>query len=219
MHVSDCSPVLFDSSVGNALAGKAFLYKLINALYPILAAYEFLIKKNTGKHIDVSRLFIYYNGRKKDGLQDYNMKDGGTRIPNAIEALAEFGCCKEELFPFDITNVNHKPPEKCYEDAKNYRIKEGMQLRGDLDEMKACLAQGYPFVFGLALFNSFIEAETNGGRVPMPVRDDNMGKEFIGDHAMLAAGYSDRSNCFIVQNSAGAEWVSFSDKNSIMYYV
>ena len=174
--------------------------------------------KNTGKHIDVSRLFIYYNSRKKDGFQDYNMKDEGTQIPNAIEALAEFGCCKEQLFPFDTANVNHKPPEKCYEEAKNYRIKEGMQLRGDLDEMKACLAEGYPFVFGLILFNSFLEAETNGGRVPMPIVDDTMEKEFVGAHAMVAAGYSDRSKCFIVQNSAGQEWVSFFSKYSIIYY-
>ena len=31
-----------------------------------LGAYEYLIKKATGEHIDVSRLFMYYNARIKD---------------------------------------------------------------------------------------------------------------------------------------------------------
>ena len=187
---------------------------MINTLhiYLIPAAYEFLIKKNTGKHIDISRLFIYYNSRIKDGLKDYNMKDEGTLIPHAVEALAEFGCCKEQLFPFDGTNVNRKPPMECYDEAKPYRIKEGTQLRGELDEMKACLAEGYPFVFGILMFQSFHEAATNGGRVPMPNLDTALEKDVLGWHAMVAAGYSDRSQCFMVQNSWGADWVSFLSK-------
>jgi len=36
----------------------------------ILGAYEFLIMKNTRKHVDVSRLFIYYNSRIIDGEKE-----------------------------------------------------------------------------------------------------------------------------------------------------
>ncbi|CAF0828293.1 unnamed protein product [Didymodactylos carnosus] len=180
------------SCVGNALA----------------AAYEFLIMKNTKKHIDISRLFIYYNSREKDGYREYNMLDAGTKIPNAIEALAEFGCCKEELFQFNAANVNQKPPPLCYAEAKNYRIKQGMQLRGELNELKACLAEGYPFVFAFLIHESFHEAATNGGRVPMPNSDNESEDEAQGLHAMVAAGYSDRSERFIVLNSYGEDWVS-----------
>jgi C1A family cysteine protease len=137
------------------------------------------------------------------------MKDDGTYIHDAIEALAEFGCCKEQLFPFVLSNLNREPPAECYAEAKNYRIKAGMQLTGDLNEMKACLAEGYPFIFSLALYESFLSAETNGGHVPVPVIDDELQDTLIGSHAMLAAGYSDRSKCFIVRNSWGEEWVSF----------
>ncbi|UJR08053.1 hypothetical protein I4U23_012330 [Adineta vaga] len=178
------------SCVGNALA----------------AAYEFLIMKNTGKHVDVSRLFIYFNGRIKDGAQESNMKDSGTFIKSAIAGLTEFGCCKEKLHPYETSSVNRKPLSNCYAEAKKYCITNGMQLKTELDEMKACLAQGYPFTFGLQLFKSFSQAETNGGRVPMPDVGTEAQRQEHGWHAMLAVGYSDRSQCFIVRNSWGEKW-------------
>lgn len=165
--------------------------------------------KNTGKHIDVSRLFIYYNARLKDGLDESNMKDDGAFITGAIEGLKEFGCCKEQSFPYKKSNVNKKPLRNCYEEAKAYRVTEGTQVKADLDEMKACLAQGHPFVFGLMLFESFSDAETNDGRVPMPDNEYEAQREVHGWHALLAVGYSDRSQCFIIRNSWGANWVSY----------
>ncbi|CAF1309140.1 unnamed protein product [Rotaria sordida] len=175
--------------VGNALA----------------AAYEFLIKKKTGTEMDVSRLFIYYNGRKKDEPGIATVEDSGCSITGAIAGLKEYGCCKEDKFPYDITKINDRPPSYCYSDAVNYRITDGMRLNVDLYEMKACLAQGYPFAFGLATYPSFVEAETNGGIVPMPTPNEI--KNNRGDlHAMLAVGYVDRSEQFIVKNSWGKKW-------------
>ena len=46
-----------------------------------------LFQKDTKKHIDVSRLFIYYNARRIDGMEDYNMQDTGTQIKNGIESF------------------------------------------------------------------------------------------------------------------------------------
>ncbi|CAF1188428.1 unnamed protein product [Adineta steineri] len=181
------------SCVANALAG----------------AYEFLVKKNSGQHIDFSRLFIYYNARIQDGEQEDDLEDQGTYITSAIEALKKIGCCKEELHPYREAYINHKPPQPCYLEAAKYRISEGMQLKIDLEEMKACLAQGYPFAFGLKIFESFAKAEENNrGRVPMPTDRDKSSDEEPGWHAMLAVGYSDLSECFIVRNSWGATWVS-----------
>lgn len=164
--------------------------------------------KNTGKHIDVSRLFIYFNGRIRDGMKESNMADEGTHITSAIVALKEVGCCKEDTHPYGETYVNQQPRPHCYTEAKNHCITEAMQLKTDLDEMKACLAQGYPFAFGLELFESFSQAETNGGKVPMPDLGNESQRKHHGWHAMLAVGYSDRSQCFIVRNSWGDKWVS-----------
>ena len=74
--------------------------------------------------------------------------------------------------------------------------------------MKACLAESYPFVFGLQTFPSFHQSETNGGRVLMPQSVLEAQNDQHGWHAMLAVGYSDRSRCFIVKNSWGSNWVS-----------
>ncbi|CAF1092819.1 unnamed protein product [Adineta steineri] len=176
-----------NSCVGNALAG----------------AYEFLIKKRTGKTVDVSRLFIYYNSRREDGLQEYNMADQGTFIRSAIEALKKQGCCKENLYKYDVKAVNAKPSSHCYEEARKYPITDAMSLRLDLNEMKTCLAEGYPFAFGLYVYQSFMQFATlNKGYIPMP-KSHEISR---GGHAMLAAGYSDEKQCFIVRNSFGEDW-------------
>ena len=74
----------------------------------------------------------------------------------------------------------------------------------DLQAMKHCLAEGYPFVFGLALFESFDMARRLG-RVPLP-SEEEWGRESHGGHAMLCVGYKDTAQVFIVRNSWGADW-------------
>ncbi|CAF1229595.1 unnamed protein product [Adineta ricciae] len=179
-----------NSCVGNAVAG----------------AYEFLMMKNLKKHIDMSRLFIYYVSRKKDTPSSNHLVDGGTTIRSAIAALTEYGCCKEQSLPYNPAYVNHQPPAHCYMEAKNYRISEAMNVQLDLNEMKACLAEGFPFVFGLQIFNSFATAGSNGGRVPIPEPYYESQAVQHGWHAMLAVGYSDPSQCFLVRNSWGEDW-------------
>ena len=58
-------------SVGNTLVG----------------AIEFLIKRDTGKHIDISRLFVYYNARSIDLSEGEKIDDVGVPIESGIEAL------------------------------------------------------------------------------------------------------------------------------------
>lgn len=157
-------------------------------------------------HVDVSRLFIYYNSRQKDGYQQFHMQDQGTFIRSAIAALAEYGCCKEALYPYNPANVNRPPPSHCYAEAKKYRVLQGIQVNTELNEMKACLAEGYPFAFGLQTFSSFGQSGSNGGVVPMPHPQEQQNSQH-GWHAMLAVGYSDKQRSFIVRNSWGEKWV------------
>ena len=144
----------------------------------------------------------------KDGLQEYNMVDGGCTIKNAVRGLVEFGCCEEQLYPYDKNAVNKKPTVQCYSEAVKHRVIEAMRLKVDLNEMKACLYDGYPFTFAIQLFSSFFQAEMNGGRVPIP-NLEGLRSDAPNWHGMLAVGYSDQSGCFIVRNSWGENWVSF----------
>ena len=141
-------------------------------------AYEYLIKKATGEHIDVSRLFIYYNARFKDILSSKasaskSMKDSGCTITSGIEALAEFGTCLESLWPYDSKSVNLCPSDEAYSEAINHTITEALRIDVDLYQMKACLAQGFPFIFAVTLFRSFSRA-ADFGHVHAPTT--SMGK-------------------------------------------
>ena len=69
--------------------------------------------------------------------------------------------------------------------------------------MKTSLINGHPFVFGVAVYNSFISQQVeNTGIVPMPT----MGESMLGGHAMLAVGYNDITQRFLVRNSWGKSW-------------
>lgn len=135
-----------------------------------LGAYEYLTKKSHGRNTDVSRLFIYYNSRSKDSRSNFLM-DSGCTMTSGIEALEEFGTCLESIWPYNISDVNTRPNDRAYQEAKNHKITEALEIDIDLNEMKSCLAQGFPFAFGLRLYRSFDKASTTG-LVPLPDLSD-----------------------------------------------
>ncbi|CAF4072604.1 unnamed protein product [Adineta steineri] len=175
------------SSVANCLAG----------------AYEYLTKKSNGCNTNISRLFIYYNARVI-GNYSSTISDTGCSMTCAIEALEEFGTCLESVWPYDISRVDIQPDDEAYEQAENHKINEALHVNIDLNEMKSCLAQGFPFAFGLKLYSSFDNAAKNG-IVSIPNKLEQNQKS-DRSHALLAVGYSDRSNAFIVRNSWGEDW-------------
>jgi C1A family cysteine protease len=72
-----------------------------------------------------------------------------------------------------------------------------------LSQLKGCIADGYPFVFGFTVYDSFESPEVaKTGIVPMPSAKDTA----IGGHAVLAVGYDDKEERFIVRNSWGPGW-------------
>jgi C1A family cysteine protease len=163
-------------------------------------AYEYLENRLYGQATDVSRLFIYYNAR---ALDDSTQADEGTYLSNCVKVVRKYGACAEEIWPFQLGQIKEKPPKAAYKDGVRFRIEDAASLAVDLDTMRACLAEGYPFVFGLQLFESFTGSGGNGGLVPMP---DIENEAHNGGHAMLCVGYSDSDQVFVVRNSWGPEW-------------
>jgi C1A family cysteine protease len=69
--------------------------------------------------------------------------------------------------------------------------------------MRGCLASGYPFVFGFTVYESFESQDVaKTGVVPMPSPNE----QTVGGHAVLAVGYDDSQQRFIVRNSWGPDW-------------
>jgi C1A family cysteine protease len=95
-----------------------------------------------------SRLFIYYNERVIEGTVDF---DSGAQLRDGIKTVASQGVCPEPEWPYDIDKFTHKPPAKAYADAKTDRAISYQSLIQDLNQMKGCLASGYPFIFGFTV--------------------------------------------------------------------
>lgn len=71
--------------------------------------------------------------------------------------------------------------------------------------MKGCLASGYPFVFGFTAYDGFESpAVAKSGLVLMPSTNESV----VGGHVVLAVGYDDKGQRFIVMNPWADRWVS-----------
>ncbi|HEX9094980.1 MAG TPA: C1 family peptidase [Candidatus Dormibacteraeota bacterium] len=147
-----------------------------------------------------SRLFIYYNERIIEGTVG---SDSGAQIRDGIKTVASQGVCPEPEWPYDITKFTQKPPAKAYADAATDRAVSYQSLIQDLNQMKGCLASGYPFVFGFTVYESFESAAVaQSGHAPMPAPSERA----IGGHAVMAVGYEDANQWFVVRNSWGPGW-------------
>ena len=150
-------------------------------------------------YTDVSRLFIYYNERVLEGTVDY---DSGASLRDGIKTLRKQGACWEKTWPYIIERFTRKPPEKCYKEAKKRRI-ESYHRINSLSEMLTCLTEGYPFVFGFTVYESFQSQRVAlTGVANMPKKKEKV----LGGHAVMAAGYNQSQKRFLVRNSWGSEW-------------
>ena len=147
-----------------------------------------------------SRLFIYYNERAIEGTVDI---DSGAMIRDGIKSVASQGACPEPEWPYDIAKFTDKPSPEAYRDAATDRAVSYQSLVSDLSQMRGCLASGYPFIFGFTVYESFESAAVaQTGHAPMPGPNERA----VGGHAVMAIGYDDASQTFLVRNSWGEAW-------------
>ncbi len=165
----------------------------------LAGATEFLLIKDKKPYADLSRLFIYYNERV---IEHTVNQDSGAMIRDGIKTLAKQGVCPEKLWPYDIKKFTKKPTPTCYKQALQYEITSYQRI-DTIDEMRSCLADGFPFVFGFTVYDSFESQQVaKTGVVPMPKPGENV----MGGHAVLGVGYNDAQKRFIVRNSWGEGW-------------
>src|SRR2546427_5103422 len=155
------------------------------------AAIEFDRLKQSLPDFVPSRLFIYYNERVIEGTVG---SDSGAQLRDGIKSVASQGGCPEPEWPDDLAKFTQKPPAKAYADAKTDRAVSYQSLIQDLNQMKGCLASGYPFVFGFTVYESFESMEVaRSGYAPLPAPSERA----IGGHAGMAVASGDAHQRFI----------------------
>jgi C1A family cysteine protease len=164
------------------------------------AAFEFALLKQQLDDFMPSRLFIYYNERVMEGTVD---SDSGAMIRDGIKSVAKQGVCPETEWPYDISTFTDTPSDQCYRDALAHQVTSYQRVPQVLNQVKGCLAHGFPVVFGFTVYESFESDQVaRSGVVPMPAS----GEQVLGGHAVLAVGYDDADQRFLVRNSWGDKW-------------
>lgn len=167
----------------------------------IAGALQFLEQKEgEAQPVMPSRLFVYYNERALEGSVG---SDSGAQIRDGIKVVVAEGYCPEAEWPYVVSEFAAKPPASCYRDALRERVSQYVRLSRDLTQFLACLASGFPFVFGFSVYASFESPEVRQtGVVDMPQALE----QFVGGHAVVACGYDQSQQRFLVRNSWGSGW-------------
>jgi C1A family cysteine protease len=157
----------------------------------------------------LSALFGYYQYRLRYADVD---EDDGCYLRFCMELAREIGVCRESLWPYeDGSNWDVEPPEECLEEAKNHKIESywrldpiGVSKNMIIDNMLACMAEGYGFVGGVLVYDSFMSDYTERtGIISMP---NPKVERLQGGHAVFFNGYDLNDEVFHGQNSWGPLW-------------
>jgi C1A family cysteine protease len=182
-----CSRVEDQGAIGSCTA---------NALVGNL---ELLLKKGGKPARNFSRLFVYYNERVLIGTTG---EDSGAFLRDGIKTLVRQGACSEKRWPYRANLLTRKPTPRAYTEGLDHQVLSYHRIIS-LKEMKMCLAEGYPFVFGFTVYESFSGDDVaRTGKVDLP--KPNEGTE--GGHAVMAVGYDDATQRFLIRNSWGTDW-------------
>jgi len=178
--------------------------------FAVTAVYEHILKKNDRADHDLSERFLYYNARETDGRLDKE----GVAISTAIRSIGDKGICSEEKWPYSFDEYNTKPSDDAYQDAELRKIKKALNIvltdnqDENRDALRSAIAEGYPVIISLNLFDAFDHIGSDG-MVPVPspgdliLQRDDAESRTSSPHAMVACGYDDKNQVFLVRNSWG----------------
>lgn len=186
---AQCPPVYDQGQLGSCTANA------------IAGAIEFdQRKEKLTEPFTPSRLFIYYNER---AMENSVASDSGAQLRDGIKSVASQGACAETLWPYVEDRFATRPSAPCYKIARTHPAVNYSRVPQDASQLKACLAAGYPFVLGITVYESFESDEVaRTGIVPMPQDSETT----LGGHAVMAAGYDESTQRFLIRNSWGADW-------------
>ena len=178
-----CGPVLDQGNLGSCTANAT------------AGAIEFIEPGFLG-----SRLFMYYNGRALEGTV---FEDSGCQLRDVVKQIVKLGVCPESDWTYNINEFAIRPGPHRYIEARKDLLTQYLSIQQDVSHMKACLAAGFPFIFGFTVYESFeSDLVASSGLVPMPQADEAV----MGGHAVMCFGYDDKTADFLCRNSWGPAW-------------
>ena len=169
-----------------------------------------------------SALQIYYEARRIIGETEI---DEGAYIRDGIKVVSQLGAGRATWWPYVEENVFVDPPLKVDRDALKRRV-FGYHRIVTSNDMRTCLAAGFPFVIGFTVYTGFLSERTaKTGIAAWPLS----GERPVGGHAVCVYGYDDDfrnsteahnarlmgwddryipEKAYLVRNSWGIEWGS-----------
>jgi hypothetical protein len=184
-----CPPVRNQKELGACTAfGTTALFNFVR------------MKKGLPKWLP-SPLFTYYATREKYGEQN---QDNGAFVRDALKSTVKDGVAMERLWPYDTGKFDLKPDSRIYENAEKHQTIQYLSISSfDKSAFLGCLSEGYPFVFGIKVYSSFMTPKK--GVIASP---DKTKEAPMGGHCMLCVGYThiDGGEYMIVQNSWTSMW-------------
>lgn len=184
----DCPPIVDQGDLGSCTANAG------------VAAYQFTAMEQKKRTSKLSRLYLYYNTRILENTVDW---DSGASIRNTIKSLNKWGVCLESAWPYKPTKFAKKPPASCYEYGASKILRSYARVSQTANDLKACLAQNNPILFGFSVYQSFEEDEiARTGIMKLPSSSERV----LGGHAVMMIGYDNKREAFLVRNSWGPDW-------------
>jgi len=158
-------------------------------------------KQGALETVTPSRLFIYYNERAMEGTVDV---DGGAEIRDGVKSINDLGAPPEPEWPYRVNRYSAKPDPEIYASAMKHKAVSYHRVDNTNPyELKACLAAGFPIVFGFMVYESFeSEGMAKSGILFMPQTTEKP----VGGHAVVLSGYDEERKKFLVRNSWGIDW-------------
>lgn len=186
-----CTPVENQANIGSCTACAA------------VGALEYRFKRAGKPHVDLSRLFVYFNARRSAGRAD---RDGGATISEGLAALLAFGAPPESAWPYSEDRLTKTPDPGVYDQARQNVPTEYARVEGT-DGVRAALAQDHPVVFSSFLPQRCYDEAAASGNVPDPTDAElQAARSLHGNHSMLIVGYDLDAGVFLVRNSWGPGW-------------
>lgn len=186
----ECPPIYDQESLGSCTANA------------IAAAIEFERHRQGLERLYPSRLFIYYNER---ALEDTIDSDAGAQPRDGFKSVNAQGVCSDFRWKYLPDLLEMTPPPSAYDAALHARTLRYLAINRVPQEMTVSLALGFPFCFGISVYESFESEETaNTGMVTIP----STSEQYVGGHYVMAVGYDNRRQLIMFRNSWGGDWGS-----------